>query len=79
MTAALFEDWFHRTFVPATRRHLRSRKIEPKAVLLVDNCAALTPNQLEIKGWKNYSHILTKEHNFYDPTYGHGCNCHNKT
>ena len=51
MTASIFEDWFHQTFVPATRRHLRSRKLEPKAILLVDNCSA-HPTHLKSKDGK---------------------------
>ena len=40
MTAAIFEDWFHKNFVPAVKKHLRKKKLPVKAVLLVDNCGA---------------------------------------
>ena len=40
MTAAIFEDWFHEEFVPKVRRHLRLKKLEPKAILLMDHCPA---------------------------------------
>lgn len=43
MTASLFEDWFHNDFVPAVRKHLRRQGVEPKAILLLDNCTAHPP------------------------------------
>ena len=51
MTASIFEDWFHQKIFPATRRHLRSRKLEPMAILLVDNCSA-RPTHLKSKDGK---------------------------
>ncbi|XP_048255252.1 jerky protein homolog-like [Haliotis rufescens] len=43
MTAKIFEDWFFHKFVPAVRDHLRSRNLEEKAILLLDNCPAHPP------------------------------------
>ncbi|XP_028678617.1 jerky protein homolog-like [Erpetoichthys calabaricus] len=43
MTAAIFEKWFHQTFIPDIRRHLRSKGMEPRACLLLDNCPAHPP------------------------------------
>jgi len=40
MTGAIFEDWFHKKFVPEVRKYLRQKKLPLKALLLVDNCAA---------------------------------------
>ncbi|KAG6940245.1 tigger transposable element derived 5 [Chelydra serpentina] len=43
MTRYIFEDWFHKTFVPAVRAHLRKLKQEKKALLLLDNCPTHPP------------------------------------
>jgi hypothetical protein len=43
MTSTLFENWFHHTFVPAVRSELKAHKMEPRAVLLLDNCPAHPP------------------------------------
>ncbi|XP_071107261.1 jerky protein homolog-like [Haliotis cracherodii] len=43
MTAKIFEDWFFHKFVPAVPDHLRSRNLEEKAILLLDNCPAHPP------------------------------------
>ena len=40
MTSSIFEEWFHDHFVPAVWRHLRKKRQQPKALLLLDNCAA---------------------------------------
>ncbi len=40
ITSSLFEAWFHQEFVPAVRKHLRRQKLEPNALLLLDNCPA---------------------------------------
>ena len=40
MTSSIFEEWFHDHYVPAVRRHLRKKRQQPKALLLLDNCAA---------------------------------------
>ena len=39
----IFEDWFKKTFVPAVRKHLRTKKLPEMAVLLLDNCRAHPP------------------------------------
>uniref|UniRef100_A0A8C8RE27 DDE-1 domain-containing protein n=1 Tax=Pelusios castaneus TaxID=367368 RepID=A0A8C8RE27_9SAUR len=46
MTRSIFEEWFHNSFVPAVRKHLRKKKLEPKALLLLDNCPAHPPPEL---------------------------------
>ena len=43
MTSSIFETWFKDTFVPVVRKHLRSKGIEEKACLLLDNCPAHPP------------------------------------
>ena len=43
MTSALFEQWFRSPFVPDVRRHLRRQGLDPRAVLLLDNCPAHPP------------------------------------
>ncbi|KAG6937576.1 tigger transposable element derived 5 [Chelydra serpentina] len=43
MNRSIFEDWFHKTFVPAVWAHLRKLKQEGKALLLLDNCPAHPP------------------------------------
>ncbi|XP_070531531.1 jerky protein homolog-like [Ptychodera flava] len=40
MTQFLFEEWFFNNFVPSVRCHLTSRGLEPKALLLLDQCPA---------------------------------------
>uniref|UniRef100_A0A452ICM7 HTH CENPB-type domain-containing protein n=1 Tax=Gopherus agassizii TaxID=38772 RepID=A0A452ICM7_9SAUR len=40
MNSSMFEGWFHKTFMPAARAHLRKLKQEEKALLLLDNCSA---------------------------------------
>ena len=44
---ALFTDWFHHQFVPRVQEKLREMSLEPKAVLLLDNCSA-NPNEEEL-------------------------------
>ena len=44
MTSSIFEHWFHKEFVPAVRKHLRQQRLEPKALLLLDNCPAHPPS-----------------------------------
>ena len=43
MTAAIFTEWFQKSFIPNVRRHLRERRLEEKALLLLDNCRAHPP------------------------------------
>jgi hypothetical protein len=38
MNVILFKEWFHDEFVPSMRKHLESKNLEPKAILLLDNC-----------------------------------------
>lgn len=40
VTREIFGDWFHNIFVPFFRSALRKKEIEPKALLILDNCAA---------------------------------------
>jgi len=42
MTSTIFENWFHKSFVPSVRRYLRRKKRDEKAILL-DNCPAHPP------------------------------------
>ncbi|XP_006011116.1 jerky protein homolog-like [Latimeria chalumnae] len=43
MTGDIFKDWFFKFCVPSVRRHLRSKRLPEKAVLLLDNCPAHPP------------------------------------
>ena len=43
MTSVIFENWFHSDFVPTVRRYLLDKNMEPKALLLLDNCPAHPP------------------------------------
>ncbi|KAL1377508.1 hypothetical protein pipiens_001539 [Culex pipiens pipiens] len=40
MTRQLFKTWFHQEFVPAFRKFSADSCIEPRALLLLDNCTA---------------------------------------
>jgi hypothetical protein len=40
MTGWLFQDWFHKQFVPEVRKYLRRKGIEERAILLMDHCPA---------------------------------------
>uniref|UniRef100_A0A8C4RFE6 HTH CENPB-type domain-containing protein n=1 Tax=Erpetoichthys calabaricus TaxID=27687 RepID=A0A8C4RFE6_ERPCA len=56
MTAAIFEKWFHQTFIPDVRRHLRSKGMEPRACLLLDNCPR----------WQDFRLLPSKEYYVQD-------------
>ena len=43
----IFANWFHTNFVPVVSQILREMGVEPKAVLLLDNCSA-HPNEDEL-------------------------------
>ncbi|KAG6932919.1 tigger transposable element derived 2 [Chelydra serpentina] len=43
MTGEIFEQWFFTEFVPSVRKHLRAKRLEEKAILLLDNCPAHPP------------------------------------
>ncbi|XP_051778577.1 jerky protein homolog-like [Erpetoichthys calabaricus] len=61
MTAAIFEKWFHQTFIPDVRRHLRSKGMEPRACLLLDNCPAHPPAEtLKSRDGKSFVYCLPK-------------------
>lgn len=40
MNAKIFFSWFHEHFVPYVRVKLTQMHLEPKALLLLDNCSA---------------------------------------
>lgn len=40
VNAEIFENWFHGNFVPTVRKRLPELGVEPKVVLLLDNCSA---------------------------------------
>ena len=61
MTRDIFSDWFHNDFVPNVRKHLRSKNLEEKAVLLLDNCPAHPPaSELVSKNGKIHVYYLPK-------------------
>lgn len=43
MTANIFYDWFHSSFVPTVQKFLRDSNLPQKALLLLDNCPAHPP------------------------------------
>ncbi|KAG6928068.1 Jrk-like [Chelydra serpentina] len=43
MTGEIFDQWFFAEFVPSVRKHLRAKRLEEKAILLLDNCPAHLP------------------------------------
>ncbi|CAH1378744.1 unnamed protein product [Tenebrio molitor] len=43
MTAAIFSNWFHNSFVPQVRRFLEQRKLPAKAILILDNVPSHPP------------------------------------
>jgi hypothetical protein len=40
MKSSSFKMWFHEDFLPAVKKHLFSKGLEEKAVLLIDKCPA---------------------------------------
>ena len=42
----IFSSWFHDTFVPGVQSKLQSMGIEPKALLILDNCSAHPDEEL---------------------------------
>ncbi|XP_065085337.1 tigger transposable element-derived protein 2-like [Ochlerotatus camptorhynchus] len=40
MTRILFRKWFEEEFVPAVRKFCQEKSLEPKALLVLDNCSA---------------------------------------
>ena len=40
MNTTIFQSWFHDVFVPDVQRTLQDMELEPKALLLLDNCSA---------------------------------------
>lgn len=48
MTQTIFEDWFHKEFVPTVRAHFRSKNLSQTAVLFLDN-APSHPNAATLK------------------------------
>ena len=47
MNTSIFADWFHNEFVPTVQKQLVDIGVEPKAVLLLDNCSA-HPNEEDL-------------------------------
>ena len=46
MDSGIFLDWFQHTFVPEVRKELTKLGVEPKAVLVLDNCSAHPDSEL---------------------------------
>ena len=40
MTQTIFRAWFHNNFIPAVRQFSNENNLEPKALLVLDNCTA---------------------------------------
>ena len=47
MNSEIFHAWFHNSFIPTVRKELSSLGLEPKAVLVLDNCPA-HPNEVDL-------------------------------
>ncbi len=47
VNSVIFTDWFHQNFVPKARKGLQDLGVEPKAILLLDNCSA-HPNEEDL-------------------------------
>ena len=47
VTSHLFSEWYHTFFVPFVREKMKELGIQPKALLLLDNCAA-HPDESEL-------------------------------
>ena len=47
MNSEIFHAWFHNSFIPTVRKELSSLGLEPKAVLVLDNCPA-HPNEEDL-------------------------------
>ena len=61
MTQVLFKDWFFEHFVPSVRFYATAKGLEPKALLLLDQCPA-HPRQeyLQTRDGKIKAHYLPK-------------------
>ncbi|XP_039623930.1 jerky protein homolog-like [Polypterus senegalus] len=58
---AIFEKWFHQTFIPDVCRHLRSKGMEPQAYLLLESCPAHPPTEtLKSRDGKIFIYYLPK-------------------
>ena len=40
MDTEILHTWFHKTLVPIVKRKLQELDVEPRAVLILDNCSA---------------------------------------
>ena len=70
---AIFKEWFHKTFVPAVRRHLGKRRLEEKAVQLLDNCRVHPPANLLRSADGNITVIFpAAKHDQHHPAIGSG-------
>ena len=47
VNASFFAEWFHDSFVPTVQKKLVEMSVEPRAVLLLDNCSA-HPDESEL-------------------------------
>ena len=47
MSYKIFHAWFHNSFIPTVHKELSSLNLEPKAVLVLDNCPA-HPNEEDL-------------------------------
>ena len=47
MNSEIFHAWFHNSFIPTVRKELSSLGLEPKAVLVLDNCPS-HPNEEDL-------------------------------
>ena len=79
MTSLIFENWFHSEFVPAVRRHFLDKNLEPKALLLLDNCPAHPPCREPGQSVReNQGFLSTEEHYIKDSTPRPRNHCHHE-
>ena len=69
MSSEIFHAWFHNSFIPTVRKELSSLGLEPKAVLVLDNCPA-HPNEEDLSSddGNNHRPLLATKCHFLDPT-----------
>jgi hypothetical protein len=61
MACDILASWFENEFLPSVRRHLHSKKLEEKALLLLDHCSAHpTAHVLKSKDGKIKAMFLPK-------------------
>ncbi len=66
----IFTKWFHGSFVPIVQKKLREMGVEPKAILVLDNCSA-HPNEEDLVS--SDGKVIAKFTTQCDPANGSRC------